>query len=97
MNLFLFYLCVSGYLPFAAPQALAAWRTSVGDQVIYQNASSGDLLYSMATGSGIGVGGFTAFAKLPVTTPPKPGSALTGTGYIGADGSMYVSQCVFFY
>jgi hypothetical protein len=95
MHIVRFCLCISTHFLSAASQAIAAWRTRIGDQVIYQNATSGDLLYSIATGSGIGIGGFTAWAKLPVTTPPKPGSALAGTGYIGADGSMYVSLSVF--
>lgn len=68
--------------PFVSSQALAAWSNGVGDQVIYQNASTGDLLYSIATGSGIGAGGFTAWAKLPLTTAPKSGSKLAGTGFV---------------
>lgn len=86
-----FLLCISSYYPLVLSQSLAAWSTNLGDQVIYQNESSGDLLYTINTGSGTGAGGFTMWARLPVTTPPKAGSRLAGTGYAGSDGNLYVS------
>jgi outer membrane protein assembly factor BamB len=89
---FVAFLCISSCYLLVSSQSLAAWSTGVGDQVVYQNVSSGELLYSIDTGSGIGAGGFTAWAKLPVTTPPKAGSRLVGTGYTGADGNIYVSR-----
>lgn len=71
-------------------QAFASWYTNLGPQVIYQNASTGDLMYSVETGSGPGTGGFTAWAKLPITTPARAGTSLAGTGFSGGDGSIYV-------
>lgn len=75
----------------ASSQALASWYTNLGPQVIYQNASTGDLMYSVDTGSGPGTGGFTSWAKLPLTTPAKAGTSLAGTGFSGGDGNIYVS------
>lgn len=92
MYLFAFFLYISSYSPLVSSQSLAAWSTNIGDQVIYQNASSGDLLYTINTGSGTGAGGFTAWARLPVTTPPRAGSRLAGTGYAGSDGNLYVRE-----
>jgi hypothetical protein len=76
---------------FVSSQALTAWYTSVGPQVVYQNATSGDLYYSLDTGSGSGAGGFTPWAKIPVTIPPKQGTALAGTGYTDSSGTLQVS------
>ncbi|KAF2664142.1 hypothetical protein BT63DRAFT_102199 [Microthyrium microscopicum] len=69
-------------------QALTAWYTSIGPQIIWQNASSGDILYSTNIGSGT-AGGFTQWAKLPLTFPPKNGTALASTGFTGGNGNLY--------
>lgn len=82
---------VAVFSQLVSSQALTAWYTSVGPQVIYQNASTGDLYYCLDTGSGSGLGGFTPWAKLPVTIPPKQGTALAGTGYTDASGTLQVS------
>ena len=76
-------------------QALTSWYTNLGPQVIYQNVSSGDLMYSVDTGSGSGKSGFTAWAKLPVTIQPRIGTGLAGTGFSGGDGNIYVSSHIF--
>jgi hypothetical protein len=70
-------------------QALAAWYNNIGPQIVYQNATSGDLIYTMDTGSG-SFAGFTPWAKLPMTIQPKFGTALAGSGFAGGDGYIYV-------
>lgn len=80
----------TGYACVVSSQALAAWYTNIGPQIVYQNASSGDLLFTMNTGSG-SFAGFTPWAKLPMTIQPKRGTALAGSGFTGGDGLTYVS------
>lgn len=77
-------------LRVASSHTFASWYTNQGPQVIYQNASSGKLFYSIDTGSSSGTGGFTTWAELLVTITPKTGTALAGTGYLGDDGNVYV-------
>lgn len=92
MYALLAFLWLTTCIRLIASQALTAWHTSVGDQVVYQNASSTDLLYTIATGTGPGFGGFTAWTKLSLTVPPRNGTGLAGTGYTGGDGNLYVSS-----
>ena len=48
-------LCTFVFCHLVSSQALTAWHTSVGSQVVYQNATSGDIYHSLDTGSGSGV------------------------------------------
>ncbi|KAF4625964.1 hypothetical protein G7Y89_g12203 [Cudoniella acicularis] len=89
MRFHLFFLSAPIFSRLVSTQALAAWHTNVGDQVIYQNSSSTDLYYTIDTGTGLGVGGFTSWTRLSLTIPPKNGTSLTGTGYTSGDGNIY--------
>jgi hypothetical protein len=65
--------------------------TNIGPAVVWQNATTGDLMYSIDTGSGPGAGGYTAWQKLPITTPARNNTLLGATGFTGGDGDVYVS------
>lgn len=65
---------------------MAAWYTGAGADVVMQNITSGDLLYSQDLGSG-----FADFKKLDLQFLPKPGTPIAGTGYQeGSSGSISV-------
>ena len=84
-------LCLSACIRLVSSQALASWMTNIGPAVIWQNATTGDLMYSIDTGSGPGAGGYTAWQKLPITTPARNNTLLGATGFTGGDGDVYVS------
>jgi hypothetical protein len=83
-------LCLSVCVRLVSSQALASWMTNIGPAVVWQNATTGDLMYSIDTGTGPGTGGYTAWARLPLTTPAKANTLLGATGFTGGDGNIYV-------
>src|ERR1700734_1204168 len=84
-------LCLSACIRLVSSQALASWMTNIGPAVVWQNATTGDLMYSIDTGSGPGYGGYAAWQKLPITTPARNNTLLGATGFTGGDGDVYVS------
>lgn len=59
--------------------------------MVYQNGASGDLYYSLDTGSGSGTGGFTPWVIIPVIITPKEGTSLASAGYTDSSGTLQES------
>jgi hypothetical protein len=83
---------LSTFLGGTVAQALAAWHLNFGDGIVYQESSTGELHYTIDTGSGPGASGFTTWQRLPLTIQPKTSTGLAVTGFVGGDNNIYVRK-----
>ena len=61
--------------------AIAAWQTTIGPQVMLQDPVTADIRYSYCNSYGTPVYSYTDDTNFPLTYPAKNGTNLAGVGW----------------